>query len=264
MERSVREFLKEIGAESLKDRGVLTRHRRYNYLLQGVGVKPLVGLMREKGVSKLVSHDGKWFLAADGAFRNPKSTEKKGAVDHLTRLGNVFLGQNAYINPYFQWSEEDPATRYISSNLQPFARITINREEMGGQPCVRNMPIAAATIVEMIAEGQSFDEVLHSYPCLEAEDIKEALGYAAKKVSQVNTYIFRLDIEQEEDGRWSADIPVLTGCAVWGYTKQETLDCLRDVAQDFVEVIEEWEELLPEEALQESRSLSEQVVTVTL
>ena len=49
MERNVREFLRETGAEVLEARKVLSPHRSYGYLLQGVNVNPLIGLMRERG-----------------------------------------------------------------------------------------------------------------------------------------------------------------------------------------------------------------------
>ena len=33
--------------------------------------------------------------------------------------------------------------------------------------------------------------------------------------TKLKSYIFRVEIEQEEDGRWSAEIPLLPGCATW-------------------------------------------------
>ncbi len=265
MERNVREFLKETGAHGLKARGVLSPHRRYNYLLQGVNVTPLIRLMRERGVSKLTSHDGKWFLTAEGTFSNPKSRESKsGLVKHLKLAGNVFWGQNAYINPYFDVMPEGLTTCFVSSSVRPFARITFDPEIMGGKPCIRGLEVTVGTIVGMIAEGHSAGEVLHSCPYLEAEDIREALAYAAKKVSQVNTYIFRLEVEQDDDGRWGADVPVLPGCNAWGYTREEALEALRVNTQDFLEVIEESNDLLPPEAEEESRLMSGEVVTVAL
>ena len=32
----------------------------------------------------------------------------------------------------------------------------------------------------------------------------------------MKTYAFEVDIEQEEDGRWSAVIPASPGCNAWG------------------------------------------------
>jgi uncharacterized protein (DUF433 family) len=58
-------------------------------------------------------------------------------------------------------------------------RITINPAQMGGVPCVRGLRIPVATVVDMVADGMSFQEILEAYPDLEKEDIREALAYAA-------------------------------------------------------------------------------------
>jgi len=41
-----------------------------------------------------------------------------------------------------------------------------------------------ATVVGMIADGMSNDEILRAYPDLEAEDIREALRFAAESVRE--------------------------------------------------------------------------------
>lgn len=56
-----------------------------------------------------------------------------------------------------------------------FSRITVNPEQIGGVPCIRGLRIPVATVVGMIAEGMSEAEILHAYPDLEVEDIREAL-----------------------------------------------------------------------------------------
>jgi predicted RNase H-like HicB family nuclease len=53
----------------------------------------------------------------------------------------------------------------------------------------------------------------------------------------MKTYIFSLELEQEEDGRWSAWVEALPGCAVWGYTKEEAIEALKDTAQAYVEIL---------------------------
>lgn len=53
----------------------------------------------------------------------------------------------------------------------------------------------------------------------------------------MKTYIFQVEIEQEEDNRWSAWIEALPGCATWGYTKEEALEALREAAQAYIEVL---------------------------
>ena len=46
---------------------------------------------------------------------------------------------------------------------------------MGGVPCLGGLRIPVATILAMIAEGQTPQEILALYPDLELEDIREAL-----------------------------------------------------------------------------------------
>jgi len=65
-----------------------------------------------------------------------------------------------------------------------FQRITVKPEQMGGVPCVRGLRIPVATVVGMVADGMSIDEILRAYPDLEAEDVSEALRYAAEAVRE--------------------------------------------------------------------------------
>jgi uncharacterized protein (DUF433 family) len=65
-----------------------------------------------------------------------------------------------------------------------FTRITVDPQQMGGMPCVRGLRIPVATVVAMVADGISADEILAAYPDLEREDISEALQYAAEAVRE--------------------------------------------------------------------------------
>ena len=81
----------------------------------------------------------------------------------------------------------------------------------------------------------------------------------------MKTYVFAVEVEQDEDGRWGADIPILPGCAAWGYTREEALDALQDTAQAFLEVMMEHSDPLPEETAEEVKTLSgSDIVTVTI
>ena len=55
---------------------------------------------------------------------------------------------------------------------------------MDGVPCIRNLRIPVATVVGMLADGMSDQEVLAAYPDLEAEDLREAMRYAAEAVRE--------------------------------------------------------------------------------
>lgn len=65
-----------------------------------------------------------------------------------------------------------------------FTRITVNPQQMGGVPCLRGLRIPVATIVALVADGQSADDILADDPDLEAADIREALLFAAEAVRE--------------------------------------------------------------------------------
>jgi uncharacterized protein (DUF433 family) len=65
-----------------------------------------------------------------------------------------------------------------------FERITVNPNQMGGVPCIRGLRIPVATVVGMIADGMTEEEILKAYPDLKREDIQEALRYAAEAVRE--------------------------------------------------------------------------------
>ncbi len=65
-----------------------------------------------------------------------------------------------------------------------FDRITVQADQMGGVPCIRGLRIPVATVVTMVAGGMSRQEILAAYPDLEAEDIEQALRYAAEAVRE--------------------------------------------------------------------------------
>jgi uncharacterized protein (DUF433 family) len=65
-----------------------------------------------------------------------------------------------------------------------FERITIDAAQMGGVPCIRGMRIPVATVVGMVADGMTTPEILAAFPDLEADDVSEALRYAAETVQE--------------------------------------------------------------------------------
>ncbi len=60
-----------------------------------------------------------------------------------------------------------------------YDRITFNPEILGGRACIRGMRITVSLVVNLVANGMSTEEILKEYPTLEAEDIRQALQYAA-------------------------------------------------------------------------------------
>lgn len=53
---------------------------------------------------------------------------------------------------------------------------------MDGLPCIRGRRISVVTVVGTVAEEMSTAEILAAYPDLEAEDIEQAVRYAAETV----------------------------------------------------------------------------------
>jgi uncharacterized protein (DUF433 family) len=66
-----------------------------------------------------------------------------------------------------------------------FDRITFDPNLMGGRACLRDMRVTVGMIVGLVVSGYSSAEILQAYPYLEAEDIHEALKYAAWRVEEV-------------------------------------------------------------------------------
>jgi len=68
--------------------------------------------------------------------------------------------------------------------MEKLNRITIKPEIMGGKPCIRGLGVTVGTIVGLMAAGNTVEQVLKLYPYLEAEDIQQALNYAAWRVEE--------------------------------------------------------------------------------
>jgi uncharacterized protein (DUF433 family) len=49
---------------------------------------------------------------------------------------------------------------------------------MGGRACIRGIRVTASLVVNLVANGMTFEEIVKDYPYLEPEDIQQALRYA--------------------------------------------------------------------------------------
>lgn len=65
-------------------------------------------------------------------------------------------------------------------------RITFNPNQLGGKPCIRGMRITVGTVVGLLAEGHSFEEILVAYPYLEEQDLFQALSFAAWRTKEID------------------------------------------------------------------------------
>ncbi len=67
--------------------------------------------------------------------------------------------------------------------MEKLDRITIDPNICLGQPTLRGMRVTVTVVLKMLAGGRSVEDVLRAYPELEAEDVQQAMRYAAWVVS---------------------------------------------------------------------------------
>lgn len=63
-----------------------------------------------------------------------------------------------------------------------FARIVSDPGILAGKPCIKGTRISVEMILEWVASGASRDDIVRSYPQLAAEDVEEALHFAAQSL----------------------------------------------------------------------------------
>jgi uncharacterized protein (DUF433 family) len=61
-------------------------------------------------------------------------------------------------------------------------RITVNPKQCGGRPCVRGMRIRVVDVLDLLAAGLTYEQVLAELPDLEREDIAACLRYASRRL----------------------------------------------------------------------------------
>jgi len=89
----------------------------------------------------------------------------------ISQLRAVFEGLR-YLSPGIH-------PRVIDGQMKKLDRITIDSEICLGQPTIRGMRITVSVILKMLGSGSSIEDILDAYPELEADDIRQAIQYAA-------------------------------------------------------------------------------------
>lgn len=59
--------------------------------------------------------------------------------------------------------------------------ITIEPGKRGDKPCIRGMRITVYDVLDYLAAGMSYQEILADFPYLTQEDIRACLQYAAER-----------------------------------------------------------------------------------
>lgn len=103
------------------------------------------------------------------------------SVRPLTRLGTLDRGLTNTAAGAPSFTDHPPPGYTV--NME-FKRITTNPRQMGGVPCLRGLRIPVATVVALVADGQTTEGILALYPDLEADDVREALLFAAEAVRE--------------------------------------------------------------------------------
>lgn len=60
-----------------------------------------------------------------------------------------------------------------------FERITVDPNVCLGKPCIRGLRFPVSRLLGLLASGETKESILNAYPYIEAQDIEEALRYAA-------------------------------------------------------------------------------------
>lgn len=64
-------------------------------------------------------------------------------------------------------------------------RITVEAGKRGGKPCIRGLRITVYDVLEMLASGQTREQILTDFPELESDDIQACLAFAADRERQL-------------------------------------------------------------------------------
>jgi len=75
-----------------------------------------------------------------------------------------------------------PGDRYAHGVA--FERIAVDQRIMGGVPCIRGTRIPVSSVLGYMAAEMTDEEILADFPQLTADDLREALRYAAAAVSE--------------------------------------------------------------------------------
>ena len=62
-------------------------------------------------------------------------------------------------------------------------RISVDPGIMGGVPCIKGTRIPVATVVKLVAQGETPLEVTRHYPHIEVDDVRAALCLAAESIT---------------------------------------------------------------------------------
>ena len=68
----------------------------------------------------------------------------------------------------------------VTQTVPGFDRLTVEPGKLGGQPCIRGYRFSAQQVLELLAAGNSFEQIHEHFDFLEEDDVRQVLGYAAE------------------------------------------------------------------------------------
>jgi uncharacterized protein (DUF433 family) len=77
----------------------------------------------------------------------------------------------------------------------PMDRIELNPRVCNGRPVIKGTRIPVSVILDQIAEGESWSNILAGYPELKKEDIQAALIYARASLDHTEDGAEKMNIE---------------------------------------------------------------------
>lgn len=89
------------------------------------------------------------------------------------------MGLESNLTPRFRNAFFSAHSIKKGHNMNRFDRITVNPAVVSGQPCIRGMRLTVKRVLEAVALYPNREELQREYPELEAEDIRQALDFAA-------------------------------------------------------------------------------------
>ena len=60
-----------------------------------------------------------------------------------------------------------------------YPRITLDSEKCFGKPCIRALRMPVSSVLSYLGSGMTVEDIVREWPELEAEDVYQALGFAA-------------------------------------------------------------------------------------
>jgi len=67
-------------------------------------------------------------------------------------------------------------------------RVTVNPEILVGKPVIKGTRMSVEFILELLADGWTYEEILNSYPQLVQEDILAAIEYSLEVMKEEKVY----------------------------------------------------------------------------